>query len=148
MAAKQPIWQGPVLEIMVTDHEDERVELRPVPESAGEARRLVRAALEARGAAVDAEVAVLLTSEVVTNALLHARSPMTLAVDVGPTTVRVAVLDASLVSPQLRNYSATAGTGRGLNLVQALASQWGLDIAENGHGKWVWFELVEGRAAG
>jgi anti-sigma regulatory factor (Ser/Thr protein kinase) len=132
----------------VTDHEDERVELRPVPESVGEARRLVRAALEARGAAVDTDVAVLLTSEVVTNALLHARSPMTLAVDVGPTTVRVAVHDASPVSPHLRNHSATAGTGRGPNLVQALASQWGLDVAENGDGKWVWFELVEGRAAG
>jgi len=135
-------------EIMVSGYGDARVELRPVPESIGEARRLVRAALEARGAGVDAEVAVLLTSEVVTNALLHARSPMILAVDVGPHRVRVAVHDGSAAVPQVRDYSATAVTGRGLRLVEALATQWGLDVGENGDGKWVWFELVERRAAG
>jgi anti-sigma regulatory factor (Ser/Thr protein kinase) len=135
-------------EITVTDHDDARVELRPVPESIGEARRLVRAAIEARGGEVDADVAVLLTSEVVTNALLHARSPMILAVDVRPNMVRIAVHDASSAPPYLRDYSATAGTGRGLHLVQALATEWGLDVGENGNGKWVWFELVERRAAG
>ncbi len=134
----------------MTDHDDERVELRPVPESVGEARRLVRAALEASGAIVDTDVAMLLTSEVVTNALLHARSPMILAVVVGPRTVRVSVHDGSPASPHLRNYSAMAATGRGLHLVQALANRWGLEIAENGTGKWIWFELAarRGRAAG
>jgi anti-sigma regulatory factor (Ser/Thr protein kinase) len=132
----------------VTDHDDARIELRPVPESVGVARRLVRAALEAGGAQVDADVAVLLTSEVVSNALLHARSPMILSVNVERNAVRVAVHDASPASPHVRNYSPTAGTGRGLHLIDALASHWGQHAAENGTGKWVWFELVERRAAG
>jgi anti-sigma regulatory factor (Ser/Thr protein kinase) len=148
MAGRQSIWHSSVPEIMMTGHSDERVELRPVPQSVGEARRLVRAALAARGAGVDADVAVLLTSEVVTNALLHARSSMTLAVDVGPDTVRVAVHDGSVAPPHVNNYSTTAATGRGLHLVAALASRWGQDVAENGDGKWVWFELADRRAAG
>jgi anti-sigma regulatory factor (Ser/Thr protein kinase) len=148
MASDQPIWQSSGPEIMVTDQGDERAQLQPVPESVGQARRLVRAALAVHAADLDVDVAVLLTSEVVTNALLHARSPMTLAVQVGPNTLRVAVHDGSSVPPQLRDYTATAGTGRGLQLVQALASRWGLDVAANGNGKWVWFELAEERAPG
>jgi anti-sigma regulatory factor (Ser/Thr protein kinase) len=132
----------------MTDNGKKRVELRPVPESVGEARRLVRAALEAGGAAVDADVAVLLTSEVVTNALLHARSPMILSIYVERNAIRVAVHDGSPASPQLRDYSPTAATGRGLQLVEALASEWGLESGDNGTGKWVWFELGEGVAAG
>jgi anti-sigma regulatory factor (Ser/Thr protein kinase) len=127
---------------------DAQVELRPIPESVGEARRLVRAALEARGADVDADVAVLLTSEVVSNALLHARSPMILSINVARNAIRVAVHDASPASPQLRDYSPNAATGRGLHLVESLASHWGLDLADNGAGKWVWFELVHGKGAG
>jgi anti-sigma regulatory factor (Ser/Thr protein kinase) len=150
MASDQPIWQSSGPEIMVTDQGDERAQLQPVPESVGQARRLVRAALAVHAADLDVDVAVLLTSEVVTNALLHARSPMILAVVVGPRTVRVSVHDGSPVSPHLRNYSAMAATGRGLHLVQALASRWGLETGENGTGKWIWFEIAarRGRAAG
>jgi anti-sigma regulatory factor (Ser/Thr protein kinase) len=133
-------------EITLTDHDDAQVELQPIPQSVGQARRLVRAALEAGRAEVDADVAVLLTSEVVSNALLHARSPMILSINVERDAIRVAVHDASPATPHLRDYSPTAATGRGLHLVEALASQWGLDPADNGAGKWVWFELVERRA--
>jgi anti-sigma regulatory factor (Ser/Thr protein kinase) len=132
----------------LTDHDDARVELEPIPESVGQARRLVRAALEAGGAQVDADVAMLLTSEVVSNALLHARSPMILSIYVERDAIRVSVHDASPASPHLRDYSPTAGTGRGLHLVEALASHWGLNAAEDGAGKWVWFELIAERAAG
>jgi anti-sigma regulatory factor (Ser/Thr protein kinase) len=83
--------------------------------------------------------AVLLVSELVTNALLHARSAPVIECTSREGRVRFAVHDTSPTVPRRRHYTPDAVTGRGLALVEALASRWGTDPAPDG--KRVWFEL-------
>ncbi len=83
----------------------------------------------------------LLTSELVTNAILHAHSGATLDIERRQETVRVEVADKSTSPPKLRAYSPDAPTGRGLVLVDRIASRWGYDLAREQPGKCVWFEL-------
>jgi anti-sigma regulatory factor (Ser/Thr protein kinase) len=109
--------------------------------SVPEARQHVSAALHAWGYDGLVETARLLTSELVTNAVLHARTQMTLAVDDNEHGVRVAVTDESPVPPSLRRHSTTATTGRGLRLLDELAHEWSVDD-DNG-GKTVWFTLAD-----
>ena len=85
------------------------------------------------------ECAALLTSELVTNAVLHAATPLSVTLHFLPGRIRVDVADASPVLPSLKDYSPDAATGRGLTLCNTLASDWGVH-AVNG-GKIVWFEL-------
>ncbi|GAC1517894.1 MAG: hypothetical protein NVS1B12_07080 [Acidimicrobiales bacterium] len=116
------------------------------PASAGAARRFVVERL------VDVdddsvEAAALLTTELATNAILHAATDF--AVSVTVTTdhdrVRIELTDASPVLPVRRHFSTAAGTGRGLQLVEALAVRWGVE--PTGPGKTVFFE-VDTTAAG
>lgn len=86
-----------------------------------------------------ADTAALLVSEVVTNAVLHARSQVHLTVDCDGRAVRVEVADSSPAAPARRSFTPNAGTGRGLLLVDELADAWGLERADDG--KIVWFEV-------
>ena len=115
------------------------LDLRPEPRAACAAREFVAATLRDAVAGEVAEVAVLLTSELVTNAVVHARTPIHVVVDVEARTLRVTVADDAPRSPALRPSSHNHLTGRGLNLVDALAGQWGVDPTREG--KKVWFEL-------
>ena len=94
-----------------------------------------------RGAVDDdvADTAMLLTSELVTNVIVHARTPMRLDLDLRVGCVRVAVVDDAPRTPAIRRAHDARLTGRGMNLVEALARQWGVDPAPPG--KKVWFEL-------
>lgn len=88
----------------------------------------------------------LLTSEVVTNAVLHGGGPIELRFtpqDNGG--ARVEVEDGSPALPQPRQYEADATTGRGLGMVAALASAWG--VTNGVGGKTVWFEVGGAHAA-
>jgi anti-sigma regulatory factor (Ser/Thr protein kinase) len=115
--------------------------LPALPSSAGEARRLLRDALpgEASEEAVDA--AALALSEIVTNALVHAGTPMRLRVIIAPPAVRVELADGSVHLPLPRDYSRAAGTGRGLHMVTEVVDQWGAHHDEDG--KVVWFEITD-----
>ena len=115
--------------------------LPALPSSAGEARRLLRDALpgEASEEAVDA--AALALSEIVTNALVHAGTPMRLRVILAPSSVRVELADGSVHLPLPRDYSRAAGTGRGLHMVTEVVDQWGAHHDEDG--KVVWFEIAD-----
>jgi anti-sigma regulatory factor (Ser/Thr protein kinase) len=87
-----------------------------------------------------ADVANLLVSELVTNAVLHARTGCIVTVDVDPGgAVRVAVHDRSRTAPRLRRPRSDAATGRGLVYVDRLANRWGTTLTNDG--KAVWFEL-------
>ena len=94
----------------------------------------------------DAELAV---TELVTNVVIHARTPMVVRVrpagEGAGDAARVEVLDGSPVLPSPGLLSSTAGSGRGLILVDALSARWGAD-PEPGGGKTVWFEIAEGAA--
>jgi hypothetical protein len=83
--------------------------------------------------------AVLLASELVTNAVLHARCAPSIELLRVDASVRCVVTDASRAEPRRRHYGAEAVTGRGLALVDAIAARWGSDPEPLG--KRVWFEL-------
>ena len=117
--------------------------LRASARSVPEARRNITTTLREWGLDGMVDTARLLTSELVTNAVLHARTEMTLTVEEQGRGVRIGVTDSSPVSPALRHHSATATTGRGLRLLNQLADAWSV-TADNG-GKTVWFSLTSDR---
>ncbi|MFD5743876.1 ATP-binding protein [Streptomyces massasporeus] len=113
-----------------------RADLRAVPE----ARRALRELLGQWGKHGQSDVAELLTSELVTNAIVHTDHDAVLTATVGPHGLRVEVRDFVARRPRLRVPVADDGTnGRGLLLVQSLADAWG--VRPHGVGKAVWFEL-------
>lgn len=86
------------------------------------------------------ETAQLLVSELVTNALLHAREPaVELAVQIVDGHAKIAVTDHSAVLPELPELDPTTVGGLGLHIVDALSHRWG--ITPTGEGKTVWVEL-------
>ena len=82
----------------------------------------------------------LLVSEVVSNAVLHAAAAPRIEAQLGPDTVRVAVYDDDPTLPVHRQPDEERPGGRGLHLLDRLASRWGAEPVEGG-GKVVWFEL-------
>ena len=105
------------------------------------ARRFVRAALESVEAdPLVVETAELLTDELVTNAIVHAHSKSYLFVRAAKGVVRVEVTDPDDRLPSMATPDTDALGGRGLVIVNGLASAWGVERAADG-GKTVWFEL-------
>jgi hypothetical protein len=111
--------------VRVADPQSARVDLPADPASVGQARRFTRGVLRDWGLEELTDTVVLLTSELATNAVLHARTAFAVVVSRTKSGVRVDVLDGSVVAPRPRQPSPTAGTGRGVNMVAALADKWG-----------------------
>ena len=103
------------------------------------ARRFVQATLQELGLETAWDAAELLVSEVVTNAVLHARTDFSVEVLRDGDLVRVCVHDRSHVIPKPRMYGTDSTTGRGMRLVATLAVAWGVD--RDAGGKSVWFEV-------
>ena len=117
------------------------VRLTTGPAAAAEARSQVRAAICIWDVPVDPSVAVLLTSELVTNAIRHdAGGTVTLAITCSCSQLRVDVYDTSCFLPILVDAPADAETGRGLMLVAALSTEWG--FYRTPAGKAVYFTLA------
>jgi anti-sigma regulatory factor (Ser/Thr protein kinase) len=115
------------------------------PASPGLARAFVVGALEREGKTQHREVAMLLVSELVTNAYLHACSPVDVQVQCCGEAVSVAVSDTSPDPAEVVDAMPRYGSnGRGLQLVDALADEWGNEI--DGNGKTVWFSLANNAA--
>lgn len=113
----------------------------------GEVRRSLRELLRHRCRADAAEVAELLVTELVTNALVHTEQGAEVSASLAAARLRVEVRDYASRRPLPYVPTADDGThGRGLVLVQALADAWGVDVVEPGRGKVVWFELDGGLA--
>ncbi|MFE6689291.1 ATP-binding protein [Streptomyces sp. NPDC057743] len=121
-----------------------QADLRAVGEVRRELRELLgRWAPPDGRAPADPEVAVLLTSELITNALLHTEGGAVVTVRVTDL-LRVEVRDFATRIPEPRAPSVAGTSGRGLTLVRALADNWG--VRSEGVGKCVWFELGGGPA--
>jgi anti-sigma regulatory factor (Ser/Thr protein kinase) len=124
-----------------------RISITAGPAAAAEARAQVRAAILAWDLPVDASVAVLLTSELVTNAIRYeAGEIIVLDIGCGCGLLRVDVHDTSCSLPTLVNAAADAETGRGLVLVANLSDDWG--CYRTGAGKAVYFALASPADAG
>ena len=117
------------------------VDLDPVPASVGIARQFVRRTL-AEILEDGQEIATLLTSELVTNAILHARTPVQLGILLDQERALVCVSDrlAEDVALTPRDHSPDRPGGRGLALVSDLAETWGTTTYTGG--KTVWFVLL------
>jgi anti-sigma regulatory factor (Ser/Thr protein kinase) len=108
------------------------------------ARRFVRDVLPVLPDPESSDTVMLLVTEIVTNAVVHARSPVRVAVMVDDSQVRVEVRDDAPQLPVLRPAAEEAFNGRGLLLLDRLSTQWGVE--GDGYGKTVWFEIeFEGR---
>jgi anti-sigma regulatory factor (Ser/Thr protein kinase) len=117
------------------------LDLAPNPASVGEARRFTVDTLRRWGRDDLTTSGALLVTELVTNAILHARTMVRVILERGADSVRVEVRDGSPIRPALRNHGLDATTGRGLALVSQLSDSWGVDV--DGAGKVVWAQLAE-----
>lgn len=114
--------------------------LRADARSAGRARAFVRDVLQQWGCDHLVELTVLVANEVVTNAILHARTDVRVQVRLGQGCVRVEVSDRASAEPVRRNTPDDATGGRGIALLDAMATRWGVDSLPDG-GKRVWFDI-------
>jgi anti-sigma regulatory factor (Ser/Thr protein kinase) len=87
-----------------------------------------------------ADTAQLLTSELVTNAVIHGRSTVTVTTVVDDGLLRVEVSDDNSRHPEVRVTDDRALDGRGMHIVALLAARWGVN--DEPLGKTVWFELA------
>jgi CheY-like chemotaxis protein len=116
-----------------------RADLPATAASAGMARRFAREVLGSEGSDV-LDTVQLLVSELVTNAVVHARSAPTVAIHLFDDHVHVEVLDDRNDEARRRDADSDAESGRGMALVDALAQRWGSLTVE--HGKIVWFDVA------
>jgi anti-sigma regulatory factor (Ser/Thr protein kinase) len=118
-----------------------RVRLIAGPAAAAKARRQVQAAIRAWDLPVDPDVAVLLTSELVTNAIRHeVTGIIMLAITRSCGQLRVDVHDTARALPMLVDAPVDAESGRGLMLVTSLSAEWG--FYRTPAGKAVYFTLA------
>ncbi len=118
------------------------VALPATVESPSRSREFVREALLDWSLRALIDDAVLLVSELASNAVLHAHTAMVVGACWTPSTgvLRVCVLDDDATEPALRHADATATSGRGLEIVDRVATRWG--SIQGAEGKSVWFELT------
>jgi anti-sigma regulatory factor (Ser/Thr protein kinase) len=124
-----------------TELQECRARLTAGPAAPAEARRRVLAAIRAWSIPVDEDLAVLLTSELVTNAIRHETGTfVSLGIARFCGQLRVEVYDTSSFLPVLVDAPADAEAGRGLMLVSTLAKEWG--FYRTPAGKAVYFTLA------
>ena len=115
--------------------EPARIALPRSPSSVGAARRFITARTAAWSFPEPAaDQLVLIGSELVTNAVLHARTELTLTLELHEDRVRISVKDRSQAPATLRHYRADALTGRGLEVVAALSDRWAAPTEPNRDG--------------
>jgi anti-sigma regulatory factor (Ser/Thr protein kinase) len=122
--------------------ETARLELPATPAAASVARLFVRVLCEEWGVGVVGDVAELLCSELVTNAVLHARSGVELEAARTAKSLRIDVRDMGPghIEPGAQPAPSEAEGGRGLAIVASLANSWGVE--KSSLGKSVWFTLL------
>ena len=117
------------------------------PEQVSAARAFVARTLSAHRPGTDTDTATLLTSEIVTNAIVHTKSgveggTVTIVVIGVPRGVLVEIIDGGSAGTPIVKGDLYAAEGHGLFLVQHLAAQWG--YLRDPAGTTVWFHLAAG----
>jgi anti-sigma regulatory factor (Ser/Thr protein kinase) len=108
--------------------------------SAGVARDVVASQLREWHIESLCEDAAVIVTELVSNAVRHADTDLELRMVHLPDGLRMEVTDGSLAPPMRRPSRGTDEGGRGLQLVDALSTRYGVDPQE--HGKCVWVEML------
>jgi anti-sigma regulatory factor (Ser/Thr protein kinase) len=129
----------------VNEHNDLTREFRrsfcSEPSSAAEIRGFVREECHDALSQQDLDAAVLLTSELVTNAMLHTDSEQVeVRIRLGPGSIRIGVRDDDAASPEPAAPAQEETSGRGLQIVETLSDTWGVHHSESG-GKCIWFSM-------
>lgn len=128
-----------VLETVEVTLAETRVGLDEGSAAPGLARRFIDDTLNRWDCEPVLDTVRLLVSELVANAVVHARTDAGVAVVLLRDALRVEVADGSATRPRPRSPQPHEPTGRGLQLVDRLATAWG--VTEGGEGKVVWFEI-------
>jgi anti-sigma regulatory factor (Ser/Thr protein kinase) len=124
------------------------VTLAAEPAAAGAARSQVQATIQAWEIPVDASIAVLLTSELVTNAIRHEKGDtITLVITCAYGQLHVDVHDTSRTLPVPMDGSPDAEAGRGLVIVASLCSSWGHYRTPTGKAVYFTLAFQDGLAA-
>jgi anti-sigma regulatory factor (Ser/Thr protein kinase) len=109
------------------------------PASSAAARRFVNATLETWGLQRYRADALLVTAELASNAVVHARTDFTVGIASRNGAVRISVRDQSKALPRSREAPPRAPSGRGLVLIATICDRWGTELL--GDGKLVWADL-------
>lgn len=120
-----------------------RISLQQSTTSPGRARDHVRSFIEENRLCEEPEIALLILSELVSNAVMHGAQPIQVVVsgEAGKLRIDVTDGDTHVPRPRLHFGNGDRSGGRGLHIVNALSEQWGTTIHE--HGKSVWAEVIE-----
>jgi anti-sigma regulatory factor (Ser/Thr protein kinase) len=137
---------GPWVRRLVSGHTplvNAHLSLHPDPVEVATARRFVVDTLTRWRLTQDLDTVVLLASELVANAVMHAGTDIVLTLSSHARVLTVEVSDGSAQAPVRRAaVPATATDGRGLNLIADLSDDWGFRTVPS-LGKVVWFSLDE-----
>jgi anti-sigma regulatory factor (Ser/Thr protein kinase) len=123
--------------------------LEPSPAALGRMRRELGGALERCGMSDDAhEIVLLVAYELAANAVEHVGGPVKIAAALSAGRVRIEVHDGSPQAPQARAPDHSVLRGRGLQVVDGLASRWSWCTNSEGNGKTVWAEIDTDQPSG
>jgi anti-sigma regulatory factor (Ser/Thr protein kinase) len=126
----------------VIDQPIETLLLPPEARSSSASRRFVERALARWQLDALTDTAVLLTSELVTNAIVHAQTEVAITITRDDhRTVTVSVTDGSRRAPRMQRHADDSATGRGLGILDTLASSW--TVITKADGKTVKFTLQQ-----
>jgi DNA-binding NarL/FixJ family response regulator len=121
------------------------INLTAEPLSARRARRFVEETLAAWKCHAMSDIVLLLTSELVTNAILHAGSDVDLSLQLDAGVLRIAIADRSPAEPVVRDPGEDSTHGRGMVLLEAMSDAW--SVVNTDAGKIVWFDVPTAGAA-
>lgn len=116
--------------------------LAPTPQAPAQARRYAQEFCTTSSHVEACDVAKLVVSELVVNAVRHAGTPLTLQMEDMTDGLCVSVADSSGARPQPRVAEPFDEGGRGLMLVEMLSRRWGVEMTDEG--KLVWAEIPDG----
>jgi anti-sigma regulatory factor (Ser/Thr protein kinase) len=112
------------------------------PDSVRRARHFVADAADRAGLEPDTiDLAAVAASEIVTNAVVHGRGPISVRTVLDPLSLRVEVQDTASGLPHRVDADDARDGGRGLALVDAFSREWGCTVVRGASGKSVWFTI-------
>jgi DNA-binding NarL/FixJ family response regulator len=128
-----------VLDVVEAVLDQRRTQLAADVRSSAGARRFMEETLRRWQCGDVLDIVNILVSELVTNAITHAKSEAEVTVLLTPTSIRIEVTDTGEGTPQAKELVHEGTSGRGLAIVDVMSSAWGVEPRERG--KTVWFEV-------